>query len=175
MNRGPWVQLYLPDLSLQCHPEFMKIALLAAVLFLAFSVPAIAQTQDMGMWYSASEASNKVTGDIAIKNGKVTIDLRTYPLAAIRPLNAAELSAVFAADPSGSSMGNLYRLFVPATTRFVHHNTLCGSDDTQWMATYVNGKSLQVAFFSGTEMPTLTFEAVAGGSADLCGTYIYAR
>jgi hypothetical protein len=153
----------------------MKIPLFAATVILACSIPAIAQSQDKGMWYSASQSSNAVTGDIVIKDGKVTINLRTFPLAAIRPLTAAELSAVFAADPNSGPAGNLYRLFVPATVQFVHHNTLCGSDDTQWMATYVNGKSLQVAFFSGKEMPKLTFEAVTGGSANLCGTYIYAR
>ena len=153
----------------------MKISLLAATLVLVCSIPVMAQNQDKGMWYSASQTSNTVTGDIVIKDGKIAINLRTYPLAPIRALTPAELSAVFAADPDSAPTGNLYRLFVPATSQFVHHNTLCGSDDTQWMATYVNGKNLQVAFFSGTETPKLTFEAITGGNANLCGTYIYAR
>ncbi len=153
----------------------MKILLLAATLVFACSIPAVAQNQDKGMWYSASQNTNAVTGDIVIKDGKVTINLRSFPLATIRALSAAELSAVFAADPNGSAVGNLYRLFIPAATQFVHHNTLCGSDDTQWMATYVEGKTLQVAFFSGTELPKLTFEAISAGNANLCGTYIYTR
>ncbi|MFZ0395057.1 MAG: hypothetical protein WCF17_11185 [Terracidiphilus sp.] len=153
----------------------MKIPLLAAILILACSVPAMAQNQDKGMWYSASDSSNTVTGDIVIKDGKVTINLRSYPLAQIRALKAAELSAVFAADPNAGPVGNLYRLLIPASARFVHRNTLCGSDDTQWMATYVDGKTLQAAFFSGSQAPTLTFEAISGGNANLCGTYIYAR
>jgi len=153
----------------------MKIYLLAAAAVLLSSLPAMAQNQDKGMWYSASSTSNAVTGDIVIKDGKVTINLRSYPLASIRALTPAELSAVFDADQSAGPTGNLYRLFVPASTKFVHHNTLCGSDDTQWMATYVGGKSLQVAFFSGTDTPKLTFEAVSGGSANLCGTYTYTR
>jgi len=153
----------------------MKIPLLAAILVLAFSIPATAQNQDKGMWYSASSSSNTVTGDIVIKDGKITINLRTYPLAAIRALTPAELSAVFADDQNSGLVGNFYRLFIPASTQFVRHNTLCGSEDTQWMATFVNGKSLQVAFFSGAQAPTLTFEAITGGSANLCGTYIYAR
>ncbi|MGA9426773.1 MAG: hypothetical protein WBV33_16970, partial [Terracidiphilus sp.] len=95
--------------------------------------------------------------------------------AQIRALKAAELSAVFAADPNAGPVGNLYRLLIPASARFVHRNTLCGSDDTQWMATYVDGKTLQAAFFSGSQAPTLTFEAISGGNANLCGTYIYAR
>lgn len=152
----------------------MKIRVVAAALALTCSVPSIAQI-DKGMWYSASESSNRVTGDIVIKDGKVTINMRTYPLAAIRALTAGELSAVFAADPNGSAAGNLYRLTIPASTQFVRHNTLCGSEDTQWMATLVNGKNLQVAFFSGAETPKLTFEAISAGDANLCGTYIYAR
>ncbi len=153
----------------------MKILLLAATLVLACSISAVAQNQDKGMWYSASQTTNAVTGDIVIKDGKVTINMRSFPLATIRALTPAELSAVFAADQNAGPVGNFYRLLIPAPTQFVHRNTLCGSDDTQWMATYVNGKSLQVAFFSGTELPTLTFEAISGGNANLCGTYIYAR
>lgn len=152
----------------------MKVFLFAAFV-LAFSIPAMAQNQDKGMWYSASPSSNTVTGDIVIKDGKITINLRSYPLATIRALTPAELSAVFDADQSAAPVGNLYRLSIPASTRFVHRNTLCGSEDTQWMATYVSGKSLQVAFFSGQTIPTLTFEAISGGSANLCGTYTYTR
>lgn len=153
----------------------MKIPLLAAFFVLAFSIPVLGQNQDKGMWYAASSSTNTVTGDIVIKDGKMTINLRSYPLASIRALTPAELSAVFAADPNASPVGNLYRLFVPAAVQFVHHNTLCGSDDTQWMATFVDGKSLQVAFFSGKSVPTLTFEAISGGNANLCGTYTYSR
>lgn len=155
--------------------DSMKTLLLAAVLTLVFSIPAMAQNQEKGMWYSASPTTNTVTGDIVIKDGKFTINFRVYPLAPIRALTAAELSAVFAADPNASPDGNLYRLFIPAATQFVHHNTLCGSDDTQWIATYVEGKSLQIAFFSGQQAPKLTFEAITGGSANLCGTYTYSR
>ena len=153
----------------------MKTPLLAALLALSCSIPALAQNQDKGMWYAASQSSNTFTGDIVIKDGKFVINLRTFPIAPIRALTPAELSAVFAADPDTPSMGNLYRLFIPAATQFVHHNTLCGSEDTEWMATYMNGKNLQVAFFSGQEMPKLTFEAITGGNANLCGTYAYVR
>lgn len=153
----------------------MKKFALAAALVLALSLPVIAQNQDKGMWYSASSTSNAVTGDIVIKDGRITINLRSYPLAAIRALTPAELSAVFDADQGAGPVGNLYRLFIPASTRFVHHNTLCGSEDTQWMATYASGKSLQIAFFSGQNVPTLTFEAITNSSANLCGTYSYTR
>ena len=68
----------------------------------------------------------------------------------------------------------LYRLRVPAERRFLHKNTLCGTEDTQWMATYVAGKSLRVAFFSGDNTPVFTFEAISS-STDLCGTFTYYR
>jgi hypothetical protein len=70
--------------------------------------------------------------------------------------------------------GSLYRLSVPAQKRFLHHNTLCGTDDTRWMATYVAGRSLQVAFFSGEDQPVFTMDAISN-STRLCGTYSFAR
>jgi hypothetical protein len=89
-------------------------------------------------------------------------------------LKPAESSAVFEADPGAGGNGNLYRLNVPAQKRFLHKNTLCGSDDTQWFATYVEGRSLHVAYFSGSDMPVLTPEALAN-STDVCGTFSYSR
>jgi len=51
---------------------------------------------------------------------------------------------------------------------------LCGSEDTQWMATYVLGKTLEIAFFSGPKMPVFTMDAMEN-STDLCGKFSYAR
>jgi hypothetical protein len=42
------------------------------------------------------------------------------------------------------------------------------------MATYATGRNLQVAFFSGDDMPEFTFDAISKTSA-LCGTFTYAR
>jgi hypothetical protein len=42
------------------------------------------------------------------------------------------------------------------------------------MATFVSGRTLQVAFFSGTEVPIFTVDAI-GKSTDLCGTFSYSR
>ena len=63
---------------------------------------------------------------------------------------------------------------MPAGKKFLHKNTLCGGEDTQWVATWVSGHTLRLAFFSGTAMPVLTTEAVAN-STTLCGTYTYVR
>lgn len=75
---------------------------------------------------------------------------------------------------NAGGVGFLYRLNVPAARRFLHHNTLCGSEDTQWMTTYVTGRTMQVAFFSGDNMPVMTGEALAN-STDVCGTFGYSR
>ena len=42
------------------------------------------------------------------------------------------------------------------------------------MATYVAGKVLRVAFFSGDNTPVFTFESISN-SPDLCGTFTYVR
>ncbi len=95
-------------------------------------------------------------------------------MAPIRKLGSAEVAAAFDADSNASGTGNLYRLTVPAAKRFLHHNTLCGSEDTQWMATYVEDRTLHVAFFSGADTPVFTVDALAN-STDLCGRFSYSR
>jgi len=65
-------------------------------------------------------------------------------------------------------------LSIAAGQRFLHKNSLCGSEQTEWMVTNVSGKSMQVAFLSGTNMPVFTPEAMQN-STDLCGTFSYER
>jgi hypothetical protein len=137
------------------------------------SVTALAQ-EDRGYWRAASTNANAITGDLTIGELKVAIDFLSFPLAPIRRLKPAEVSAVFDADVNAGIEGSLYRLKVPAGQRFLHKSTLCGDEDTQWMATYASGRTLQVAFFSGDDMPAFTFDAVQKSSA-LCGVYTYAR
>ena len=131
-----------------------------------------APAQDRGNWMAASKNANSITGDIAIREAKLTISLLTFPLAHIRSLQPAEVAAVFDADANSAGNGALYRINIPADQRFLNKNTLCGSEQTQWMATWVSGKTLSVAFFSGDNMPVFTFEALQK-STDLCGTYTY--
>jgi hypothetical protein len=100
--------------------------------------------------------------------------LASFPAAQIRKLEAAEVSAVFDADVNGGGSGNLYRLNISGAQRFLHHNTLCGTEDVQWMVTYALNKDLQVAFFSGSSQPVFQFEALRN-STSLCGTFSYAR
>jgi len=145
---------------------------IAAALLLTCSLPSPAQ--DKGSWRASSSTANAITGDIAILDDKLSINLTAFTIAEIRKLEPAEAAAVFNADSQAPGGGNLYRLSVPAAKRFLHHNTLCGSEVTQWMATYVQGRDLQVAFFSGTKMPVFTPDALAN-STDLCGTFSYIR
>ena len=144
----------------------------AAVLLIASS--AVCGAQDKGYWRAVSSNANKITGDIAISEGRLTINFTGYSLAPIRKLTTAEAGAAFDVDVNVAGEGSLYRLRIPGDKRFLHHNTLCGSDDTEWMATYVEGRTLHVALFSGADMPVLTVEALAK-STEVCGLFSYER
>jgi hypothetical protein len=151
-----------------------RVILLGAMAgaMLASALPGSAQ--DRGQWSAASSTTKTITGDISITDSRVFINLLGFPIAPIRKLEPAEVSAVFVAEGSRGTGGNLYRLNIPASRRFLNHNSLCGSEDTEWMVTNVAGKSLEVAFLSGASMPVFTPEAM-NNSTDLCGTFSYVR
>jgi hypothetical protein len=148
--------------------------LLGAVAGMAMACSLSSAAQDRGYWRAASSAATTITGDVAISDTKITINFTGFTLAPIRKLTAAEVMATFDAEADAGGSGNLYRLTVPAAKRFLHHNTLCGSEDTQWMATYVEDRTLRVAFFSGADAPVMTVDALAN-STDLCGMFTYVR
>jgi hypothetical protein len=145
-----------------------------AVLGLTCALRCAAQQQDRGNWQAASNTAASITGDIAISSTKLSIDFKGFVLAPIRSLKPAEVGAVFDADVNTAGPGTLYRLNIPAEQRFLHKNTLCGTDSTQWMATYVTGKTMSVALFSGEAEPVFAFDAIAH-SQNVCGTYMYVR
>jgi hypothetical protein len=150
-------------------------AALALILALTGAIHCAAQGQDKGYWRAASNNAASITGDITISDLKLTINFRAYPLAPIRDLKPAEVSAVFDADVNTAGQGSLYRLNIPPSLRLLHHNTLCGTEGTQWMATYLSDpKTLQVAFFSGEDSPVFTIDAISNTSR-LCGTFSFAR
>lgn len=146
---------------------------LRSVICCLLLVPLLTFAQEKGNWRAASNTAVSITGDLSISDTKVSINFVNFTMAQIRRLAPAEVSAVFAAEGAGGS-GSLYRLNIPAKQRFLRHNSLCGSDDTEWMITSVEGKTLHVAFFSGENTPVLTHEAI-NNSSDLCGTYTYVR
>lgn len=152
-------------------PAFLLLfsALLACVVF-----PPPLAAQDKGYWRADSSTAKSITGDLGISDTKLIMNFLSFPLAQIRKLTPPEGLAAFDVDPSTGVGGNLYRLDVSASRRFLHKNTLCGTEETQWMATYTAGRSLYVDFFSGTDMPKLTFDALQN-SPNLCGTFTYVR
>jgi hypothetical protein len=145
-------------------------------IFLALVVncalPSIAQEQ--GNWKAASKTAQSITGDVTFSSEKLTISFVGFPIAEIRPLKASEVATVFGSADENAGLGHLYRLSIPGDRRFLRKNTLCGSEETKWMATYVSGKELQVAFFSNATPPVFTVESL-NNNQDLCGTYTYVR
>jgi hypothetical protein len=133
-----------------------------------------AVAQDMGYWRASSSTARSITGDVALSDEKISINFLSFTVARIRALEQGEASALFDADGTAGGNGSLYRLNVPGAKKFLHRNSLCGSDDTQWMVTYVAGRSLQLAFFSGQKPPVFTPDAIAN-STDLCGKFSYVR
>jgi hypothetical protein len=154
--------------------KWMVLCAAAGAMLAAFADVARADAQDRGAWRAASSNAISITSDVTVGKDSVTIDFMTFPLAPIRTLKPVEVSAVFDADVSAGISGMLYRMKVPAAQRFLHKNSLCGGEDTQWMATYVTGHTLNVAFFSGDDMPVFTFDAISK-TTDLCGTFGYDR
>lgn len=148
--------------------------IVAASLFL-FCLTAAAQ-QARGNWRAASSTARTITGDITIATEKMSINFISFPISQARALDPAETHALFDPDSTTPAPGTatLYHLNIPAERKFLNRNSLCGSDDTQWMVTYVTGRSLQLAFFSSQKPPVFTLEAISN-STDLCGTFAYIR
>jgi hypothetical protein len=148
----------------------MKPKLLLALLLLTLTVVA----EERGYWRAASNSAHNVTGDITLADEKLTINFSTTAISKIRPLESAEVSAVFDTDSAAPAAGSFYRLNIPGSKKFLHRNSLCGIEDVQWMVAYAQGNSLQLAFFSGSKPPVFTFEAIQN-STDKCGTFTYVK
>ena len=145
---------------------------LSAMVVLVCCLTAVAQ--DKGYWRASSSTAKSITGDVELSEEKISINFSTFTIARIRGLEQAEAGALFDPDGTGAGSGSLYRLNVPGAKKFLHKNSLCGSDDTQWMVTYVSGRALQLAFFSGQKPPVFTADAIAN-STDMCGKFGYVR
>lgn len=133
-----------------------------------------ASAQELGYWRAASKTAHSITGDVAISAVKLMINFYSFDIVRARDLQPAELSSVFDTDSNGSQKGHLYGLNISAAKKFLHKNTLCGSEDTHWMVAFADGNSLQLAFFSGEKAPVFTVDAISN-STSLCGTYSYIR
>jgi hypothetical protein len=149
----------------------LRSAVFGALLILTIT----ASAQEKGYWRASNSSAKSITGDIGLSDARISINFLNFPIALIRALQPGEVSAVFDVD-SNAVVGeaNLYRLTIPGDRKFLHKNSLCGSDDTHWMVTYAAGRSLQLAFFSGEKPPALTVESISN-STDLCGVFSYER
>ncbi|HEX3437122.1 MAG TPA: hypothetical protein VHT24_10190 [Pseudacidobacterium sp.] len=130
--------------------------------------------QEAGYWRATSSTAQSITGDVFFSEGKLVINFSPFPIVLARDLPPAEVSAVFDADSNTNAKGHLYKLDIPATKKFLHKNTLCGSGDAQWLVAYVDGRTLNLAFFSSQKPPVFTLDAIQN-STDLCGIFSYAR
>jgi hypothetical protein len=141
-----------------------------SLLLLPFVVASAIAQQDGGYWRATSQTARSITGDVALSADRLTINFAGFAISRVRALEAAELSAAFNPDPGTQGVANLYRVAIPSSRKFLKKNNLCGSEDTTWMATYVSGRSLEIAFFSGGKPPVFTMEAMNNAS-DLCGIF----
>lgn len=130
--------------------------------------------QEAGYWRATSSDARGITGDIALADTRLTINFLNFPIAQIRALSRDEMMALFNPDNPAAAVGHLYKLEIPAERKFLRKNTLCGSDNVEWMATAVVGRDLRVALFSSKAAPTFTIDALQN-SSDTCGTFTYAR
>ncbi len=147
----------------------LLIAALPVCIFFSLS----ASAQESGPWRASSSNARAITGDIFFAPTKLSINFTSFTIAQIRSLQTPEAIALFNPDtPTGG--GNVFRVNIPAEKRFLHKNTLCGSDDTQWIVTYAQGRELEVAFFSGSTPPVLTVDGV-NNNTNLCGVFSYVR
>lgn len=149
--------------------KFVWMAILAVAAF----APA-AHAQDQGLWLAESQSADNITGQLEIKADRIGMAFLRIPIVRVRAITADEAVAAFDADRDASGGGALYRVRIPATTKMLNKNTLCGSEDTEWMMTWATKKTLHVAFFSGEQPPKLSFEALTN-SAELCGNFTYGR
>ena len=147
---------------------------LAAFATCIVALSATLLAQEKGQWRAAGSTSKAVTGDVAFTDTKFILNFNSFTAAQIRSLTPDEITAIFHTDATANGTGNLFRTDIPGDKRFLHKNTLCGSEDTQWVATYVSGHNLQLALFSGNDMPKLTPENLAN-TTSLCGTFSYVR
>ena len=144
------------------------------LLTLTCALPASSQkTAERGIWHAQSKSAKSLTGDIVFSDIRITIDFYNFTIANIRTLTPPELAAAFDTGASTPATGTLYRLDIPGTKKFIK-GTICAGEDTQWIVTYLSGKTLQLLFFSGNDMPVLTPDALPN-NPNLCGLYAYTR
>jgi hypothetical protein len=148
-------------------------SLLFAIVAFVLTCALPATGQENGPWRATSSNARAITGDVDFSPLKISINFSAFTIAQIRSLKAEEALALFNPD-STTGGGNVFRVDIPADKRFLRRNTLCGSESTQWIITYAQGRNLEIAFFSGATPPVLTVDAL-NDATNLCGIFSYVR
>jgi hypothetical protein len=158
-----------------CHARGMKISAIRLVMAAGLVVFAAAGgAQEKGQWRAASKTARSITGDVAFSASRMSINFVGYTIAQLHQLSNEEVSAVFDGADGSTGVGNIYRTDIPGSKKFMGKNTLCGGEDVEYVVTFVSGKELQMGFFSGSAMPTLSGEAMMKATS-FCGSYTYTR
>jgi hypothetical protein len=150
---------------------------IAIVVGLAMSAQTRAQSGAQN-WTAMSNTAMSITGDIELSPSALTLAGESYPLVLVQNIAAPQLAAageiVAMGQPTAAS---LYKLTIPATTKLVNGNTICGPNAANWLLTVIGtsppvqtDQMLSLAFFSGSGQPDL---ASASSSTSLCGTFSY--
>jgi hypothetical protein len=147
--------------------------LLASLTTLLLTLPVLAQ-QEKGEWRAANQTARTITGDVVLSDQRISINFARFTISRARALEPSEISAAFDADTTAVGTGSLYRVNIAAGQKFLNRNTICGSEPALWIASFAQGRTLKLSFFSSEKPPTLTLEALAN-STDLCGTFTYAK
>jgi hypothetical protein len=162
----------------------------------AATVPASTKPEDTGTrwtgehirWTAMSHTANAISGDVETSADSIAMSGITYPLVYVRDLRGDELqdsaqSLDVQMSSSSGLEGRLFRTNIPAASRLINGNTICGSENAAWVLAVVtrgdgsgsaSGDLLYLAFFSGDAEPILQAQAI-GNSKALCGTYNYQR
>ena len=147
--------------------------LLTSLTTLLLTLPLLAQ-QEKGQWRAANQTARTITGDVLLTDDRISINFARFTISRARALEPSEISAAFDADTTAGGAGSLYRVNIPAGQKFLNRNSICGSEPTLWIASFAQGRSLKLAFFSSEKPPVFTLEALAN-SSDLCGTFTYTK
>ncbi|SFS04359.1 hypothetical protein SAMN05421771_0905 [Granulicella pectinivorans] len=150
----------------------MKLRAIFALFLVLGALPGGAQ--ERGNWRAVSKTAKSITGDLIITDERLSMNFLTFPIAEIRLLKPDEVLAAFDTSDANAGVGHLYRLSIPGDKRFLHKNSLCGTEETQWMATYVSGKGLGIIFFANAFPPVFTTESLQN-NVNLCGTFSYTK
>lgn len=152
----------------------MRVLALFILTFTLFGSVAASAGEKKTYWTAASSNAITITNDVELSASALSIGYINFPINKAKEVSLTEAMAAFDVDTTAPGAGVLYHVNIAASTRFQRNNSLCGGEDALWMLAWTTKHSLKLAFFSGSDQPQLSFEAVSK-SQDLCGVFSYTR